>query len=210
MKHVLLGLAAALPLMLSQPPDAGAQEKSVTPREALRPFNHVIGRWKGTGITKGTREDGQAAFWTEHMDWTWRFKGDDAWLEVDFSLSKNFTSGELRYLPDRKLFQFTVKTPDKKELVFQGKLDDKRLELFRDDPAKKEKQQLAIRLLHNNRFLYSFAVLPQGRTIYKQIYQVGATKEGEAFASSGGPECIVSGGLGTMAVTHDGKTYYVC
>ena len=25
-----------------------------------------------------------------------------------------------------------------------------------------------------------------------------------------GPECIVSGGLGTMAVSHKGKTYYVC
>ena len=34
---------------------------------------------------------------------------------------------------------------------------------------------------------------------------------GWAFAvGETGPECIVSGGKGTMAVTYQGKTYYVC
>jgi YHS domain-containing protein len=40
---------------------------------------------------------------------------------------------------------------------------------------------------------------------------VGATKEGVAFAGGdAGPECIVSGGKGTMQVSYKGKTYYVC
>ena len=43
------------------------------------------------------------------------------------------------------------------------------------------------------------------------MYQVGATKEGVAFASGDGkPECIVSGGLGTTKLEYKGKTYYVC
>jgi Archaeal TRASH domain len=38
------------------------------------------------------------------------------------------------------------------------------------------------------------------------------TKEGVPFADVGvlERECIVSGGLGTIAVSHEGKTYYVC
>ena len=37
-------------------------------------------------------------------------------------------------------------------------------------------------------------------------------KEGESFASAGGkkPVCIVTGGLGTTAVSYKGATYYVC
>ena len=35
--------------------------------------------------------------------------------------------------------------------------------------------------------------------------------EGEEFASGDGrPECIVSGGLGTIKVSYQGQTYYVC
>ncbi len=41
---------------------------------------------------------------------------------------------------------------------------------------------------------------------------MGATKKGVPFASKGDnqPECIVSGGLGTIKVRYKGKTYYVC
>ena len=42
---------------------------------------------------------------------------------------------------------------------------------------------------------------------------MGATREGESLAGaakSNAPECVVSGGLGTMKVMHKGETYYVC
>ena len=46
---------------------------------------------------------------------------------------------------------------------------------------------------------------------FAPVFQVGATKEGVEFAGDDGkPECVVSGGLGTMPVTYKGKTYYVC
>ncbi len=52
---------------------------------------------------------------------------------------------------------------------------------------------------------------PKPATTFTRQFQVGATKEGEPFADTGGgPECIVSGGRGTIAVTHAGKTYHVC
>ena len=43
--------------------------------------------------------------------------------------------------------------------------------------------------------------------------EVGYTREGVTFGVEAGgkkPQCVVTGGLGTMAVTYMGTTYYVC
>src|SRR5262249_61082512 len=88
---------------------------------------------------------------------------------------------------------------------------DGRLTLDRKDGDKKQDQRLVISPLHANRFLYDYYVKPSDRGLYTKLYQVGATKEGVPFAGGDGrPECIVSGGLGTIPVTYKGKTYYVC
>jgi hypothetical protein len=53
--------------------------------------------------------------------------------------------------------------------------------------------------------------MPENRTSFSQQYQVGFTKEGESFATAKNKvECIVTGGLGTIAVTYNNQTYYVC
>src|SRR5436190_1516789 len=52
-----------------------------------------------------------------------------------------------------------------------------------------------------------------GKPSFSRLYQVGATKEGMPLATregSGGPECIVSGGQGTIKVMYKGQTYFVC
>jgi hypothetical protein len=207
MARISFGLLLALFLI----PDDSSPAKPKGPREALQPFNEIIGRWKGTGIPSGSQGDPQKAFWVEHQDWSWKFRGDDAWLQVDIADNKEYNKAELHYLPVKNTYQLLLHTLDKKTLTFEGKLEGKRLILQRDDPDKKEKQQLVIRLLHSNRFLYSYAVQPQGKALLRQMYQVGVTREGVPFAAGDGrPECIVSGGLGTIAVMYQGKTYYVC
>lgn len=181
------------------------------PREALQPFNDLIGTWKATGTPEGTQAEKQRGFWTETMTWGWQFKGKDAWLTVTLDKGKHFTRGELRHLPDKELYQLTLTTPTKEEVVFTGKLDDRRLTLAREDAKSRDTHHLILSLLHSNRFVYRYEVRPAGKTLFTRLYQVGATKEGEPFASGDGkPECIVSGGLGTMRVTHKGQTYYVC
>jgi len=70
---------------------------------------------------------------------------------------------------------------------------------------------LGRQLLHGNRYLYQLATKPKDAKNFTRVYQVGATKEGEPFAEANkGPECIVSGGRGTMSVNFHGKAYYVC
>ncbi len=181
-------------------------------REALQAFNDLIGSWNATGEPEGTRQEKQRGFWTESLRWRWQFKGDDAWLRVAVEKGKYFTKGELRYLPDKDLFQLKLTTVIDQTLSFQGPLKEHVLTVERQDETSKETQRLTLTLLHGTRFLYRYEVKPQDRSSFRRIYMVGATKEGVAFAGPGNanPECVVSGGLGTIRVSHKGETYYVC
>jgi hypothetical protein len=181
-----------------------------TPKGALQAFNDLIGSWRGTGTPEGTR-DKQRGFWTESLTCEWRFKGDDASLKLAFDKSKHFTTGELRYVPANDAYQLTLQLIGNDSLTFTGALKDKVLTLERTDEKTKESQRLVITMLHANRFLYRYEVKPADRPSFTRLYTVGATKEGVPFAvGSAAPECVVSGGLGTIKVSYKGKDYYVC
>lgn len=181
------------------------------PKEALQPFNELIGTWRATGQPEGTRAEKQRGFWTEAIAWEWQFKGDDAWLAVVFDKGKHFEMGELRFLPESSRYRFSATTPAKETVTFEGPFADRRLTLDRTDAKTKETHRLIVTLLHANRFLYRYEVKPADKTGFVRLYQVGATKEGVPFAAgAGGPECVVSGGLGTIQVSYNGQTYYVC
>jgi hypothetical protein len=192
---------------------AADQPTPKSPREALQAFGGLVGDWKCTGTPTGSREEIQKGFWTEKMSWGWQFKGTDAWLKVAFEKGKHFTGGELRYVPDKDNFTLTLTTVAKEKITYVGAIetrDKTKIVTFeRDDD--KAKQQIVLTLLHDNVYNYRFEEKAEGKALFKTKWKVLATKDGEAFAvGSGKPECIVSGGLGTTAVSFMGKTYYVC
>jgi len=194
-------------------PAADPAPKTLSAREGLQPFNVLVGSWKGTGYPEGgTREERQAGFWGETIVWSWQFKGTDAWLAVTFDKGKYFTKGELRFLSEKNTYQLTLTTPDKATQKYTGTLKEKTLTLDRTDNPAGEEQRLVFTLLHHNRHLYRFETRPAGSSLaFEKKYQVGATKEGMPFAEvPKGPECIVSGGVGTIKVTYNGKEYWVC
>jgi YHS domain-containing protein len=182
-------------------------------KEALKPFNALVGSWKALGVPEGTREQKQKGVWNETIQWEWQFKGDDCWLTVDFGKGKYFVDGQLRYLPAKDQYQLTLTTIDKETQVFAGALKQHILALERQDEKKKETQRVVISLLHDNRYLYHYEVKATEKPSFSKQYQVGATKQGVPFAvgaGESGPECVVSGGAPTTKVTYKGQTYYVC
>jgi hypothetical protein len=206
---MILARALGFGLVLLTLPVLAGADAPRSPKEALQVFNDLIGSWRGTATPAGTKEEQQKGFWIETLTWEWQFKGKDAWLKIVFDKSKNFTGGELRYLPEQDAYALTLRTPSKETLTFTGPFKDKVLTLARE--GKDDTQRLVFTLLHENRFLYRYEVRPAGKTLFSRRYGVGATKEGVAFAAGDGkPECIVSGGLGTLPVLYMGKTYYVC
>lgn len=182
-------------------------------REALQPFNELIGHWRALGTPEGSLQVKQKGAWNENIKWEWEFKGTDAWLNASFEKGKYFVDGTLRYLADKDQYQLTVNTVDKQTLVFTGPLKEHLLAMEREDPKTKETQRFVISLLHNNRYLYHYEIKGAGKTFFTKQYLVGATKEGVPFAlgtGEVGPLCVVSYGPPTTPVTYKGKTYYVC
>ncbi len=211
MKRILVPGCLSVVVFLAGFSLAAESGDKKTSKQALQALNDLIGNWRGTGEPNGSREEKQRDFWQEKIAWEWRFKGKDVYLHAVFDKGKHLSDAELRYLPEKKLYQLTAMTPAKEKLVFEGKMEKKLLNLDRTDLKKKEQQRFILALFHFNRHVYSYQVKPAERTTFREVYHVGATKEGVEFAGDDDkPECVVSGGLGTMPVTYKGKTYYVC
>ncbi len=198
-------------LMASPLPAADKDDEPDTPKAALEALNDFIGSWNGSGAPAKARP-GSADIWNETLNWRWGFKGDDAWLVLHIKNGKYFKGGELRYLPDTKVYQLTLKDKAGDKQEFTGTLKDETLVLERVDPKTKETQQIAMNTAAEGiRLIYRFAHKPEGRTLFVKDYQVACSKEGEALgATEKKVECVVTGGLGTMAVSYKGVTYYVC
>lgn len=185
-------------------------------KEALKGFQELIGGWRATGEpATGSTAEKNKGFWKETISWSWKFKGNDAWLTFTIDKGKYFTGGELRYVPEGEKFTLVLTTPDKKTQAFEGKLstNGRKLVAERTDDNREEDARLTISLVGDIRFQYSLETRPKERKLFTKVFQVGATREGESLAGaakSNAPECVVSGGLGTMKVMHKGETYYVC
>jgi YHS domain-containing protein len=200
---LLLGVATGVS---AEPADREAS------KEALKALQDFIGEWKGAGGPDKPRADPRDPVWKESLSWSWRFKGDDAWLTLEVKGGKHLAGGELRYLPGKKKYQLTATTKDGQKQVFEGELKDETLRLERTDPDTKDTQLLSMNVAGDGaRFIYRVARRSAGATIVRKEYLVAATKEGESLAAKEKKnECVVSGGAGTMPVSYKGEVYYVC
>ncbi len=204
---LLLSLGLCLPTV-----EAGRKGKveAEDPKEALQAVQDFIGGWKGSG----TSEKNKSEIWKESTSWSWRFKGKDVWMTVDMETSKLFKSGELRWLTDKGKFQLTLVDKKSAKAVYEGEIKKGVLTVERTNPDTKDTEQLKIGVAGGgDRLVYTFFVRPEGRTLYAKSMQIGYTKEGVTFGTEAGgrkPECVVTGGLGTIAVAYMGATYYVC
>ena len=184
---------------------ADTTRSPLTPRQGLEPFGVLVGSWRGTGTPAGTAAEQRAGFWQETFAVCWKFKKDDAWLSLEFDKSKHFKSAQIRYEPKDERYHVKLETVAGKTLDLDGWLENRALTVENDT------NRLVVTLLHDNRFLYRFDVKPAGKTLFAKQFQVGATKEGVAFAvGDGSPECIVTGGAGKTPVSYKGTVtpYY--
>jgi hypothetical protein len=203
----LLGLIGLVVPVLA----ADSDEKT-SAKDALKELQEFIGGWKGNGGPDKPKPGPRDPVWNENISWSWRFKGGDAWMNMTVKDGKLFKSGELRYLPDKKVYQLTATDKDGKKLVFAGTIKSDVLTLTRVDAATKETQQIQMNTAaEGDRFVYRVAHKSKNSTIWKKDYMVGCTREGVSLGKVDKKnECVVSGGLGTIAVSYKGETYYVC
>lgn len=186
----------------------------LTPKEALQAAQVLVGDWKATGTPEGTREERQAGFWTETVQVAWKFTDQDVCLAFTHDKGKHFAKSELRYNVEKAIYELTVRTTQDVTQKYLGllTLGKQKEPIFTlDRETDTETHRLVLTVLHANRYVMRSETRPKGGTSFTKRYQVGATKEGEPFAVlAKGNECVVSGGKGTIPVSHNGKTYYVC
>lgn len=206
----LLGLGTLLALIVAMTSVAAEKSGVAAAKEGLQPLNDFVGEWNGTGGALPFKATNPA--WKQSINWGWKFKGDDAWMALDIKDGKYHKSGELRYLPEKKVFQLTLIGVDDKKTVFEGKVEDEVLTVEAVDKDKKETQQITMNLAAEGvRMILTFSRKPENRTLYTKVYQIASNRAGESLGTRDKKnECVVSGGLGTMAVSHKGQTYYVC
>jgi hypothetical protein len=211
MKRLLaVGLTLGL-LAGARAPAADTTEKAEA-KEALKALQEFIGAWKGSGGPDKPKPSPRDPLWSETLSWGWRFKGDDAWLALEVKNGKHLQGGELRYLPGKKAYQFLALTQGGPKLVFEGELKNEVLTLERTDPDSGQTQQIKMNTAGDGvRFIYRVATKAKGGTVWRKDYLVACTKEGESLGKTEKKnECVVSGGVGTMAISYKGETYYVC
>ena len=205
---LMLGLLGTLSLSSSAAPSAD-QKKS---KEKLQEIQEFIGLWNGNGAPVKARPT-SSELWKETVNVGWKFKGDDAWLYLDFKNGKYFKGADLRYLPAKEQFELTATDKADKKLVFHGGIKNEVMTFERVDPDTKETQILTMSTVGEGvRMIYRYNTKADGSTLVKKVFEVAATRDGESFAAAKEKKavCVVSGGLGTSTVSFKGETFYVC
>ena len=178
-------------------------------KKSLAALQDYVGTWKGAGQVR--RGSTQGA-WIEESEWVWQFDKQGAAIVQKSVKGKFVRQLELRAAQQQGAFVATVKTPQGVELQFAGKLDESgRLVLVNKDPQNQVMGRISIRIVAaGKRMIVMYEKLLTG-TLYTRLGELGSTRKGSMFGGGATMiECIVSGGKGTIPVTFNGKTYYVC
>lgn len=214
---LLLGAAAAQGVK-----ESATSADVVAVRKALKPLQIVVGRWRGNTFRENVVHD---------ASWAWDHKTDPKRPALVMTAAKNPFFREARLTFDAKAdrYALTLIEPSGATRRLEGAFaeepedvpgDDGRslqrtyeLELEQVDPKAGEQWRVVLNQQENNRFLMELA-RRRGKAPFRQFDTVSSQREGTSFALTeegyGEKTCVISGGLGTTAVTHAGRTYYVC
>jgi hypothetical protein len=191
----------------------------------MMPLQIMLGTWRG--ITHSKKDNFNQI---DAPSWVWDFQSDREHpaLVMTSADSPYFRDARLTYSTESRKFLLTTRDPDGAERRFEGTFtqtpeqvqgDDKTLqqtytlELTEVDPAAARDQwRIVFNQQENNRYLME--LYRQRGASFARFDTVATQREGTSFALSdsdyGERKCVISGGLGTIQVSWQGKSYWVC
>ncbi len=208
-RHAIATAAVAASLLAAA---ALGADDSATPRReaqaALKPFGPLVGTWRGTGQPRR----GQAAgSWQESASWAWKLSDDSAALEIGVEKGKYLKSALLRPGggPGAIVLDATLADGSKRAFSGQAAGGDKPLVLAAEGPGEGVRR-VTLTIPNENRFLLLLESRASANA-FARLGEVGFTRNGVVFAAGeSGPVCVVTEGRGTIPVSYQGKSYYVC
>ncbi len=197
-----------------------------TPSPLLR-WQFLVGQWRGVGQP---RRGSTRGAWRETLTWRWDFSGNAARLVGTPRDSKLYRALEIAWDEDRQRAVFEVVLTGGERLAFEVAGDSA---AFSSEALAKPPQtgvasgsipqknpapttdwvyRLDCRRRNDDRFVLTLYKRPQSSRSFVRVAEVAYQRQGTRLAAfdTSGPVCVVTGGRGTIAVTHAGKTYYVC
>ena len=180
----------------------------VSGKRALSKLQDYVGQWRGVGQVR--RGSTQGA-WSEMAEWAWKFQAGNASLTFQVADAKYFETGTLRAIEGDAAYELLAESDDTK-LRYIGRLEDSgTLILSAADAPSGKPARISIRQVADGKRMLVLFERRVGDDRYLRMAEVGYTRQGSNFGKGTNYiECIVTGGVGTMPVTYDGKTYYVC
>jgi len=186
------------------------QDKPVeyaTTREAMQKVQLIVGDWRCTGMPREMKREA----WMEKAGWCFAIEKELYRIRLAATDAVFWKEATLGYDLKRKVFTLEATTPDGTARAYAGLLKEKdRVLTLEEETDAWPRDRAVFSLLRDNRFLIDFETQSAKGKDWTTQAQLGCTKEGVPFVRGEGPKCIVTGGAGSIAVAHKGKTYYVC
>lgn len=210
MSRVLLCLLL-LPAPLLADEASPAAEKLAAQKERLAKMQPLVGQWRGVGQPqRGSTKDS----WIAEAQWAWSFDGGNASLVAELPKTRFFKSLKLVPGNEDSAYELIAQLQEGGgELRYAGKLDESdRLILTADKPPEGVPARISIRFVAGgDRLLVLLEKQGAASDALVRLAEVGYTRQGSGFGKNVAQrECVVTGGLGTIEVTFENQTYYVC
>ncbi len=206
----LLALVTLVAVVAVWPAVADGPSSRQQERESLSQLQVLVGAWRGVGQPRrGSSRDS----WIENAVWQWSFDDDRPSLKFESPQGRFYRHGRIIAL-DNQQFQLDATRAEGDHIdQFRGSLDkDEQLTLLATKNGTGPVARVSIRTVAGGDrllVLLERRTKPAGR--YSRIAEIGYTRKGSGFGQGTTQrECIVTGGAGSIAVTHKGRTYYVC
>jgi hypothetical protein len=191
-------------------------------RKALKPIQVVLGKWHA--IIDKSKE-------YEDLQWVWDWKSDRAQPALTMSVEGDgvyFKMARLTYLPEEEKFCLTLTDKNGQHRVLKGTFREEptdkpgedakqtpqrtfKLELTETGDAK-DRWQIVMNQQENNRYLLELSKA-RGKN-FLRFDTIASQREGTSFALNDSDfkekTCVISQGLGTIQVSYNGKSYWVC
>lgn len=186
-----------------------ADESRAASLAALQEFNSLVGQWRGVGRPK---RNSTAGGWFEKGEWVWELKKDSVGIRYNVKDGKQISTALLTFDPSADEYILEASLLDKAKRRYTGALEGNRLTLTSEADAEGRMHQVEIKLLNEKRTILLYQTRLAAQQQWSLVAEVGCTREGTKLAEEGvgGPECIVTGGKGTMSTVYKGQTYWFC
>ena len=184
--------------------------QQTTQQTALKPLNRFVGQWRGVGQLRRGSSKGA---WSEKTSCQWKFQDDKRSVIFKSEGGQQFSRLEIGF--DEASQKITLKqTLDDITRTYSAPVpkswsDPVKFTTVPNDDGTTYRFTLHALSDIRSTFLLEKQATPTGS--FRRIAGIGYTRSGAKLASSQTKNvCVVTGGTGTIPVSHKGKTYYVC